>query len=86
MGHISYTYEETKRYWDILIQKRINNIMATENRQHYKPLSKHDTETISSSSSTTCTHPVTHLTNPVIRHKRVREILNMSTQHIQVFW
>ena len=52
-------------------------------RQYYKPLSKHNPDTLRSSSSTTCTHPVTHLKNPVIRHERVTEMLIMTTKHIQ---
>jgi hypothetical protein len=56
MDHINYTYEK-------LFQKRINNAMAAEKRQYYKPLSKHNPDTVSSSSSTTCTHRVTHLKN-----------------------
>ena len=57
--------------------------MATEKRQYYKPLSKHNPDTVSSYSSTTCTHRVTHLKSPVIRHERVTEMLIMTTKHIQ---
>ena len=56
--------------------------MATEKRQNYKPLPKHNTGTVSSSSST-CTDRVTHLTNPVIRHERVTEMFTMATEHIE---
>lgn len=56
--------------------------MATEKRQNYKPLPKHHTWTVSSSSST-CTDRVTHLANPVIRHERVAEMFTMATQHTE---
>ena len=49
--------------------------MATEKRQNYKPLPKLNTETVSSSSSTTCTYRIAHLKNPAISYERVTEML-----------
>jgi hypothetical protein len=57
--------------------------MATEKRQNYKPLPKYNTETVSSSSSTTCTYRITHLKNPAISHERVTEMFSMRKQHIE---
>jgi hypothetical protein len=55
--------------------------MATEKRQHYKPLPKYNTETVNS--STTCTYRITHPTNPAIGHERVTEMFSMRKQHIE---
>ena len=78
MDHINYTYEK-------LIKKRVNIKMPTEKRQHYKPLPRYNTETVSSSSSTTYTYRITHLKNPAISHERVTEMFSMRKQHIESF-
>jgi hypothetical protein len=57
--------------------------MATEKRENYKPLSKLNTETVSSYSSTPCTYRITHLKNPAISHERVTVMFLMRKQHIE---
>jgi hypothetical protein len=57
--------------------------MATEKRQNYQPLPKYNKETVSSSSSTTCTYRITHIKNPAISHERVTEMFSMRKQHIE---